>query len=60
MAEYGLTLVGAAVWSTALALLRPQPFDLAWAHALLMLAPLVLVPLGLRMIIAQTALAGPE
>src|SRR5262249_8944152 len=41
--------VGAAVWVVAVAVLRPAPFAVEWGRLLLLLAPLVLVPLGLRL-----------
>lgn len=49
---------GGVVWLAALAWRRPHPMALEWAQALLMLAPLVTVPLGLDL--ARTATApGP-
>lgn len=46
---YGTTLVGAAVWIAAMAVLRPPLSEPLWVQSLLMLAPLVLIPLGLRL-----------
>jgi hypothetical protein len=40
-------LAGGVLWTAGLLLALPSPFDPAWAKALLLLAPLVLVPLGL-------------
>src|SRR5262249_48263664 len=57
--QYQSTLVGVVVWSTALIVLQPSPFDTAWAHALLLLAPLVLVPLGLCLVGPQQAIGKP-
>src|SRR5262245_59242012 len=51
-------LLGGAIWSIALLLVRPAPSDPCWARAVLTLAPLVLVPLGLRLIAAPTASQG--
>lgn len=39
-------LAGALLWIAAVAISRPNPFDTAWAKALLLLAPLVLLPIG--------------
>lgn len=47
------TLTGAAFWMIALVVLLPSPFETAWAQFLLMLAPLVLLPLGLRLVAAE-------
>src|SRR5262245_43176279 len=44
-------LAGGVVWVIGLAITRPNPFDPAWAEALLVLAPLVLVPLGLDLVL---------
>jgi hypothetical protein len=41
---------GAICWVVALAAFRPGPFAVEWARLLLLLAPLVLVPLGLRLL----------
>jgi hypothetical protein len=41
---------GALVWVVVVACLLPSPFATEWAVALLLLSPLVLVPLGLRLI----------
>jgi hypothetical protein len=41
--------VGGIFWCAALVVLRPGPFDTGWARLILLLAPLVLVPLGLRL-----------
>ncbi len=40
----------AAAWIVFVARTRPSPFETGWAVALLLLAPLVLVPLGLRLV----------
>ncbi len=40
-------LIGGALWGTGLLIVSPSPFDTAWATALLLLAPLALVPLAL-------------
>lgn len=45
-----LPVVGAAVWLGLLLSRRPDPFGRPWAEALLLLAPLVLVPLCVRLI----------
>jgi hypothetical protein len=42
-------LLGGIVWIAAALWMRPTPFDAGWAVLLLLLAPLVLVPLGLRL-----------
>jgi hypothetical protein len=47
--DYGLA-IGRSVWVIALVAQSPSPFDVAWAGVLLMLAPLLLVPLALRVI----------
>jgi hypothetical protein len=57
---YGSALVGAVLWGAALILLRPHPFDTAWAKALLMLAPLVLLPLGLRLVGLHSLTGGQD
>lgn len=41
--------LGALLWLAHLLLVRPTPFDPTWPHALLLLAALVLVPLGLAL-----------
>jgi hypothetical protein len=51
-------LLGAIVWVIAWLGARPNPFETAWARALLLLAPLVLLPLGLRLAAAPTGSAG--
>jgi hypothetical protein len=43
-------LAGGAVWLVALIVVHPSPFDVEWAKALLVLAALVLVPLGLDLV----------
>lgn len=45
----GFAAAGAAVWLVAAAWAHPTPFDAEWAALLLLLAPLALVPLGLRL-----------
>ncbi len=42
-----LALAGGTIWLVIVVVLQPSPFDVIWAHALFMFAPLVLVPLGL-------------
>jgi len=42
------SILGAVLWVGGIAVLRPVPLDFLWARALLLFAPLVLVPLGLR------------
>src|SRR5687768_11273115 len=49
----GCSLFGGAVWLIWAALIRPDPFQPAWAVTLLLLAPLVLVPLGLRLVLPE-------
>lgn len=44
------TTAGAALWVAFLVIIRPGPFDPGWIPALLLLAPLVLVPLGLGLV----------
>src|SRR5271167_4545653 len=46
-------LIGGVVWVGAVLIVLPNPFHTAWAKVLLMLAPLVLVPLGLRLVRPQ-------
>ncbi|MGD2114461.1 MAG: YndJ family transporter [Acidobacteriota bacterium] len=46
--------VGVALWVGFLVFARPGPFATAWAHALLLLGPLVLVPLGLELAWGRT------
>lgn len=41
--------LGGVLWLGYLAVARPTPFDPAWPHALLLLAALALVPLGLAL-----------
>jgi len=43
-------VAGGAIWGAALLGVRPAPTDTAWAVALLLLAPLVLVPCGLGLL----------
>ncbi|MBI2825287.1 MAG: YndJ family transporter [Planctomycetia bacterium] len=47
--HHAVSTIGLAVWLIALAIFHPSPFDLAWSWLALLLAPLVLVPLGLRL-----------
>lgn len=49
LAKHGASLAGAVVWVVSLLVLRPSPLDIIWAKFLLLLAPLVLLPLGLRL-----------
>src|SRR5262245_8717008 len=53
-------LAGGAAWVCALIVARPQPFDTSWAYALLMFAPLVVVPLTLRLVVADDVSAGEK
>lgn len=53
-------LAGGALWLGFLLLTRPGPFDPAWIHALLLLAPLTLLPLGLDLVERAGAPAGGE
>jgi hypothetical protein len=43
-------LVGAIVWCSGVLVFLPQPHETTWAKALLLLAVLLLVPLGLRLV----------
>jgi hypothetical protein len=43
-------LIGTGVWLAAVLVLHPSPFETDWARLLLLLAPLVLVPLGLSLL----------
>jgi hypothetical protein len=45
-----MALVGVAVWIAGVLIVRPSLFDVGWAHAILLLAALVLVPLALRLV----------
>lgn len=54
----GSAVFGGVVWGIALLLILPQPFDTAWAKLMLLLGPLVLVPLGLRLV-ARLMPGGP-
>jgi len=45
-----LPVVGALTWTGLLLARRPDPFGRPWAEALLLLAPLVLVPLCVRLL----------
>ncbi len=58
--EYGATVVGGLAWVTALVVLFPRPVDTVWAKLLLLLAPLVLVPLGLRSVCLQSATVASD
>jgi hypothetical protein len=49
---------GAVVWVVALAVVHPVPVAVEWGHLLLLLAPLVLVPLGMRLL--TTGLLSPD
>lgn len=53
-------LAGGALWLGFLLLTRPGPSDPAWIHALLLLAPLALLPLGLDLVERAGAPAGGE
>lgn len=44
-----LGAVGGVLWAAGILLVRPNPFETGWAKALLLLAPLVLVPIGLEL-----------
>jgi hypothetical protein len=52
------SVIGAVAWLAWIIRLRPGPFQAGWAVALLLLAPLVLVPLGLRL--AADPLRNPK
>ena len=52
--------VGAAVWVAALPFVQPSPFETVWARFLLLLAPLVLVPLGLSLLDREVPVVGPQ
>lgn len=43
-------VTGGALWLLFVLLTRPGPFDPAWVHALLLLAPLALLPLGIELV----------
>lgn len=43
------SLIGGSCWLITVMWLHPSPFDLQWGIALLLLAPLVLVPLGMQL-----------
>jgi hypothetical protein len=45
-------VLGGTVWLLWITVVRPTPLQPAWAAALLLLNPLVLVPLGLRLIMS--------
>lgn len=51
--------VGAALWLAFLLLERPGPFEPGWIPALLLLAPLVLVPLGVGLAEASSPADRP-
>lgn len=62
-ARRGLTgrssaLAGAAVWLAVVLILRPGPFATGWIRALLLFAPLVLVPLALDLVLARWAVGA--
>jgi hypothetical protein len=40
-------VLGPLTWALFVAIVRPDPFQVEWSHALLVLAPLVLVPVAL-------------
>src|SRR5262249_45093475 len=56
---YGASLVGGVVWIAALLLRLPNPLETDWAKVLFMLAPLVLLPLGLRLVAPQAVTEKP-
>lgn len=43
-------MLGGTIWIVETALVRPGLFERDWAVSVLLLAPLVLVPLGLRLV----------
>lgn len=47
--------LGGTVWLARMAVVRPGPFERGWAVGLLLLAPLVLVPVGLRLVAMHSA-----
>jgi hypothetical protein len=51
--------VGAIAWATGFLWVWPRPFDVDYAVALLLLAPLALVPLGLRLVLHERELPRP-
>lgn len=53
-------LGGGAVWLVFVLLTRPGPFEPTWIPALLLLAPLTLLPLGLDLVERAGAPAGGE
>jgi len=42
-------IIGGVIWLVGVVVVRPNPFELEWGRALLLLAPLVLLPLGLEL-----------
>jgi hypothetical protein len=52
--------IGGAIWLAALLVIRPSPFDVAWARLLLLFAPLVLVPLAFRLVALSTGTADTD
>lgn len=50
--------VGGCVWLAGVAVRLPDPFAVVWSHALLLLAALVLVPLGLALVEAPARRVG--
>ena len=42
--------IGAAVWAVLLLWRRPSPFEFEWTETLLLLAPLILVPVGMELV----------
>jgi hypothetical protein len=53
-------VTGATVWIAAVAYTLPHPFDLAYAHLILLLGVLVIVPLGLCIVPRGPAESWPE
>jgi hypothetical protein len=48
-------MAGAFVWLAAMLYALPHPFELAYAHLILLLGPLLIVPIGLRLVPGQPA-----
>jgi hypothetical protein len=48
--EHRSAVAGGAIWLTGVLLFHPTPFDVTWAHVLLVFAPLVLVPIGFDLV----------
>jgi YndJ-like protein len=53
-------LIGSILWVAVLLITRPNPWDTAWATALLLLVPLILLPIGLDLAAAHVAAGWPN